>query len=84
MGGAASFQIKTDNHKDDGKQLSNNLVWYSVKKKRYAFNVCVCVLSGPKGKCGLSKPCPVNYYTFKIDSGATNIIGPQICFEGKM
>ncbi len=33
MGGAASFQIKTDNHKDDGKQLSNNLVWYSVKKK---------------------------------------------------
>lgn len=56
MGGAASFQIKTDNHKDDG----------------------------PKGKCGLSKPCPVNYYTFKIDSGATNIIGPQICFDGKM
>lgn len=42
MGGAASFQLKTDNHKDDGKQLSNNLVWYSVKNG-YAFNVCVCM-----------------------------------------
>lgn len=42
MGGAASFQLKTDNHKEDGKQLSNNLVWYSVKKG-YAFNVCVCM-----------------------------------------
>ncbi|KTF80247.1 hypothetical protein cypCar_00021595 [Cyprinus carpio] len=56
VGGAASFQLKTDNHKDDG----------------------------PKGKCGLAKPCPGNDYTFKIYSGATNIIGPQICFEGKM
>ncbi|XP_016135263.1 protein FAM3C-like isoform X1 [Sinocyclocheilus grahami] len=54
--GAASFQLKTDNHKDDG----------------------------PKGKCGLPKPCPGNDYTFKIYSGATNIIGPRICFEGKI
>lgn len=44
MGGAASFQLKTDNHKEDGKQLSNNLVWYSAKKKGgCAFNVCVCM-----------------------------------------
>ncbi|XP_016116341.1 protein FAM3C-like isoform X3 [Sinocyclocheilus grahami] len=56
VGGAASYQLKPDNHKDDG----------------------------PKGKCGLPKPCPGNDYTFKIYSGATNIIGPRICFEGKM
>ncbi|XP_026100903.1 protein FAM3C-like isoform X2 [Carassius auratus] len=55
-GGAASFQLKTDDPKDDG----------------------------PRGKCGLAKPCAGNDYTFKIYSGATNIIGPQICFEGKM
>uniref|UniRef100_A0A8C0XVR6 Zgc:101783 n=1 Tax=Cyprinus carpio carpio TaxID=630221 RepID=A0A8C0XVR6_CYPCA len=56
VGGAASYQLKPDNHKDDGS----------------------------KGKCGLPKPCPENNYTFKIYSGATNIIGPRICFEGKM
>ncbi|XP_026094785.1 protein FAM3C-like isoform X1 [Carassius auratus] len=56
LGGAASDQLKPDNHKDDG----------------------------PKGKCGLPKPCPENNYTFKMYSGATSIIGPRICFEGKM
>ncbi|XP_039513839.1 protein FAM3C isoform X2 [Pimephales promelas] len=39
---------------------------------------------GPKSKCGLPKPCPGKDFAFKIYSGATNIIGPQICFEGKM
>ncbi|XP_056107100.1 protein FAM3C isoform X3 [Rhinichthys klamathensis goyatoka] len=39
---------------------------------------------GPKSKCGLPKPCPGKDFAFKIYSGATNIIGPQICFDGKM
>ncbi|XP_077066950.1 protein FAM3C isoform X2 [Siphateles boraxobius] len=39
---------------------------------------------GPKSKCDLPKPCPGKDFAFKIYSGATNIIGPQICFEGKM
>ncbi|KAI2648357.1 Protein FAM3C [Labeo rohita] len=41
-------------------------------------------LVGPKGKCGLPKPCPGNDYSFKVSSGATNIVGPRICFEGKI
>ncbi|XP_051548412.1 protein FAM3C-like isoform X4 [Myxocyprinus asiaticus] len=36
------------------------------------------------GKCGLSVPCPGKDFAFKISSGVTSIIGPQICFEGKM
>ncbi|XP_048014801.1 protein FAM3C isoform X1 [Megalobrama amblycephala] len=39
---------------------------------------------GPKTKCGLSKPCPGDDFAFKLYSGATNIVGPQICFDGKM
>ncbi|XP_027439564.1 protein FAM3D isoform X3 [Zalophus californianus] len=32
-------------------------------------------------KCGLSKPCPDNFFAFKISSGAANIVGPTMCFE---
>ncbi|XP_051976164.1 protein FAM3C isoform X1 [Xyrauchen texanus] len=40
---------------------------------------------GPRGgKCGLPAPCPRRDFAFKISSGATSIIGPQICFDGKM
>ncbi|XP_056308269.1 protein FAM3C isoform X3 [Danio aesculapii] len=38
----------------------------------------------PKAKCGLAKPCPAGGLAFKMYSGATNIVGPQICFDGKM
>lgn len=84
MGGGVYDQLKPDNHKDDGKQLPNNLVWYSVKKYFKGTYLHVYVLSGPKNKCGLPKPCPGKDFAFKIYSGATNIVGPQICFEGKM
>ncbi|XP_047546688.1 protein FAM3D isoform X1 [Lutra lutra] len=32
-------------------------------------------------KCGLSKPCPDNFFAFKISSGAANVVGPTMCFE---
>ncbi|XP_064450629.1 protein FAM3D isoform X3 [Mirounga angustirostris] len=32
-------------------------------------------------KCGLSKPCPDNFFAFKISSGAANVVGPKMCFE---
>ncbi|XP_066100422.1 protein FAM3D [Saccopteryx bilineata] len=35
-------------------------------------------------KCGLSKPCPKNFFAFKIISGAANVVGPTICFEDHM
>uniref|UniRef100_A0A8D2I7T8 FAM3 metabolism regulating signaling molecule D n=1 Tax=Urocitellus parryii TaxID=9999 RepID=A0A8D2I7T8_UROPR len=37
-----------------------------------------------KTKCGLSKPCPSNYFAFKICSGAANVVGPSMCFENQM
>lgn len=37
-----------------------------------------------KTKCNLSKPCPANYFAFKICSGAANVVGPSICFEDNM
>lgn len=41
--------------------------------------------NGPHaGKCGLAAPCPRSGFAFKIASGATNVIGPLICFDGKM
>ncbi|KAM5187342.1 protein FAM3D [Callospermophilus lateralis] len=37
-----------------------------------------------KTKCGLSKPCPSNYFAFKICSGAANVVGPSMCFENQI
>ncbi|XP_058932239.1 protein FAM3D [Kogia breviceps] len=36
-----------------------------------------------KTKCGLSKSCPDNFFVFKISSGAANVMGPSMCFEGQ-
>ncbi|EHB12964.1 Protein FAM3D [Heterocephalus glaber] len=38
----------------------------------------------PKTKCGLSKPCPANFFAFKICSGAANVVGPSMCFENQI
>ncbi|XP_010641455.1 protein FAM3D isoform X2 [Fukomys damarensis] len=38
----------------------------------------------PKTKCGLSKPCPDNFFAFKICSGAANVVGPSMCFENQI
>ncbi|XP_012865892.1 PREDICTED: protein FAM3D isoform X2 [Dipodomys ordii] len=37
-----------------------------------------------KNKCGLSKPCPDNFFAFKICSGAANVVGPSMCFENEI
>nr|XP_015090255.1 protein FAM3D [Vicugna pacos]XP_031542222.1 protein FAM3D [Vicugna pacos] len=37
-----------------------------------------------KTKCGLSKSCSANFFAFKISSGAANVVGPSMCFEGQM
>ncbi|XP_047204495.1 protein FAM3C isoform X3 [Girardinichthys multiradiatus] len=31
----------------------------------------------------LSTVCPPDYFPFKIQSGAANVVGPKICFDGK-
>lgn len=37
-----------------------------------------------KNKCGLYKACAANFFAFKINSGAANVVGPSLCFEDKM
>ncbi|XDV25125.1 hypothetical protein PO909_029097 [Leuciscus waleckii] len=32
-------------------------------------------------KCGLSKSCPEDHFTFKITSGAASVVGPKMCFQ---
>ncbi|CAG01886.1 unnamed protein product, partial [Tetraodon nigroviridis] len=32
-------------------------------------------------KCGLSKACPSEHFTFKIASGAASVVGPRMCLE---
>lgn len=35
-------------------------------------------------RCSLSRVCPPDSYAFHIWSGAANIVGPKICFDGKI
>lgn len=35
----------------------------------------------PRHKCGLSKSCPEDYFSFKITSGAASVVGPKMCFQ---
>ncbi|KAG8523846.1 Protein FAM3D [Galemys pyrenaicus] len=37
-----------------------------------------------KNKCGLLKSCAPNFFAFKINSGAANVVGPSMCFEDKV
>ncbi|CAJ1050647.1 protein FAM3C [Xyrichtys novacula] len=42
-------------------------------------------LSGDKSKrCSLPEPCPPESFPFHIWSGAANVVGPKICFDGKV
>ncbi|KFU89150.1 Protein FAM3D, partial [Chaetura pelagica] len=36
----------------------------------------------PKHKCGNKQSCPQNHFAFKIISGAANVVGPTLCFDG--
>lgn len=35
-------------------------------------------------KCRLSRKCPIDHFAFHIRSGAAAVVGPQICFDGKI
>ncbi|KFO95381.1 Protein FAM3D, partial [Calypte anna] len=36
----------------------------------------------PRHKCGNKRSCAQNHFAFKIISGAANVVGPSICFDG--
>ncbi|XP_078520625.1 protein FAM3A isoform X2 [Lissotriton helveticus] len=35
-------------------------------------------------KCGLPQACPDQHFSFRVVSGAANVIGPKLCFEDRM
>uniref|UniRef100_A0A0B8RXQ7 Protein FAM3D n=1 Tax=Philothamnus irregularis TaxID=1899461 RepID=A0A0B8RXQ7_9SAUR len=37
-----------------------------------------------QNKCNTRRPCPEHTFSFKIISGAANVVGPSICFDGNM
>ncbi|KAM7402212.1 hypothetical protein PAMP_017475 [Pampus punctatissimus] len=38
----------------------------------------------PVPKCNLSRDCPPEHFALHIRSGAANVVGPKICFDGKI
>ncbi|XP_070759246.1 protein FAM3C isoform X2 [Enoplosus armatus] len=42
------------------------------------------ILAAPEPKCSLSRVCPPDHFALHIRSGAANVVGPKICFEGKI
>ncbi|XP_041800413.1 protein FAM3C isoform X2 [Chelmon rostratus] len=40
--------------------------------------------AAPQPKCSLSRVCPPDHFALHIRSGSANVVGPKICFEGKI
>ncbi|XP_037106738.1 protein FAM3C isoform X2 [Syngnathus acus] len=38
----------------------------------------------PPPQCNLSKNCPPDHFAIHMQSGAANVVGPKICFDGKI
>ncbi|XP_078103593.1 protein FAM3C [Sander vitreus] len=38
----------------------------------------------PEPKCSLSRVCPPDHFALHISSGAADVVGPKICFDGKI
>ncbi|XP_028430844.1 protein FAM3C [Perca flavescens] len=43
-----------------------------------------CQATTPEPKCRLSRVCPPDHFALRINSGAANVVGPKICFDGKI
>ncbi|XP_018589583.1 protein FAM3C-like [Scleropages formosus] len=35
-------------------------------------------------KCGLPNPCPAGHFAFYLKTGVANVVGPKICFDGRV
>nr|XP_033815176.1 protein FAM3C-like [Geotrypetes seraphini]XP_033815177.1 protein FAM3C-like [Geotrypetes seraphini] len=44
----------------------------------------IFVTKPPKFKCEIAKPCPEKHFTFKMTSGAADVVGPKICVNDKI
>ncbi|KAM9800737.1 protein FAM3C-like [Syngnathus typhle] len=38
----------------------------------------------PPPQCNLSRNCPPDHFAIHMQSGAANVVGPKICFDGKI
>ncbi|XP_033490332.1 protein FAM3C isoform X1 [Epinephelus lanceolatus] len=41
-------------------------------------------LSSPAGPCIMMRDCPADTFSFYIQSGAANVVGPKICLQNKL
>ncbi|XP_030072418.1 protein FAM3C [Microcaecilia unicolor] len=62
------FEIKLDGH--IGNLFARSAVETSVRATK-----------PPRYKCGIAKACPEKHFTFKMASGAANVVGPKICLN---
>uniref|UniRef100_A0A667YUV2 FAM3 metabolism regulating signaling molecule D n=1 Tax=Myripristis murdjan TaxID=586833 RepID=A0A667YUV2_9TELE len=63
------------------------LIWgVSISPSNIHDIVRQIILAAPKPaiKCNLSRRCPPDHFAFHIISGAADVVGPNICFEGKI
>uniref|UniRef100_A0A3B1JTB2 Zgc:101783 n=1 Tax=Astyanax mexicanus TaxID=7994 RepID=A0A3B1JTB2_ASTMX len=42
------------------------------------------IVRAPQNQCSLVQTCPDEHFPFKIATGAANVIGPKICFNGQV
>uniref|UniRef100_A0A8C9YEX0 FAM3 metabolism regulating signaling molecule D n=1 Tax=Sander lucioperca TaxID=283035 RepID=A0A8C9YEX0_SANLU len=48
------------------------------------FLSAISATTTPEPKCSLSRVCPPDHFALRISSGAADVVGPKICFDGKI
>uniref|UniRef100_UPI0037E739C9 protein FAM3C n=1 Tax=Semicossyphus pulcher TaxID=241346 RepID=UPI0037E739C9 len=68
-----------------GLSITHNVQISSIKKLGLS-NIKTLQTEDEKesNACSPPKPCPPETYSFHIWSGAANVVGPKICFDGKI
>ncbi|KAM9361293.1 protein FAM3C [Symphorus nematophorus] len=68
----------------DAREKARNILGFNdVDKVQPTFKTATAT-TAPEPKCSLSKFCPPDHFAIHIRSGAANVVGPRICFEGKI
>ncbi|XP_073325097.1 protein FAM3C [Pagrus major] len=69
----------------DVQDKARNILGFNYADQiKLKLNTVPSATSAPEPKCGLSRLCPPNHFALHIQSGAANVVGPRICFEGKI
>ncbi|XP_023270034.1 protein FAM3C-like [Seriola lalandi dorsalis] len=65
---------------DVQQKTSNVLAFSGIDKIKLGFQNAI---NQDEPQCSISTVCPPNHSSIQLRSGAANIIGPKICFDGK-